>query len=150
MDITLALIGKIDWSGFASHTGSAAGVGDALRRLLGSPDAVAARDAWWGLENVVFAQDDIFSVAEPTVDVVLAALATHRPGHVKSLLLDLLFHLLHGESVDDPLLSERCRARALRGAWLLVAEASSREGQGREPVIEILEMVDADVAALFG
>jgi hypothetical protein len=69
---------------------------------------------------------------------------------VKSLLLDLLFHLLHGESVDDPLLSERCRARARRETWLLVAEAASREGPGREMVMEILEMVDADIAALFG
>jgi hypothetical protein len=150
MDIALGLIDKIDWSGFECQMGSATDVGDGLRRLLGSQDGVAASDAWWGLENVIFAQDDIFSVAEPTVDVVLAALATNPPAHLKSRLLDLLFHILHGESVDDPLLSERCRARALRGAWLLVAEAASREGGGRETVLEILEMVDADMAALFG
>lgn len=150
MDVASALIDKIDWSGFASHTGSAAGVGDALKRLLGSPDAVAARDAWWGLENVVFAQDDIFSAAEPTIDVLFAALAGRPPAHVKSLLLDLLFHLLHGESVDDPLLPERCRERARRGTWLLAAEAASREGPSRETIVEILELVDADVAALFG
>jgi hypothetical protein len=149
MDVALVLLGAIDWSSFESHVGSAVGVGDALRQLLDAPDAGAAREAWWGLENVVFSQDDVFSAAEPTIDVLLAALAGRPPAHVKSLVLDLLFHLLHGESVDDPTLSERCRAKACRGTWLLVAEAASREGPGRETVVEILEMVDPSVAALF-
>ena len=149
MNVALTLIETIDWSRFESHVGSAAGVGDALRGLLGASDEAAARHAWRGLENVVFSQDDIFSAAEPTVDVLLAALATHPPAHVKSLALDLLFHLLHGVSVDDPGLSERCRARAGRGTWLLVAEATSRGPSGRATIVEILELVDVDVAALF-
>jgi hypothetical protein len=51
MDVALKLVEKIDWSGFVSHVGSAAGVGDALMRLLVAPDAVSARDAWWGMRG---------------------------------------------------------------------------------------------------
>lgn len=149
MDLAVSLIDRIDWSSFRCRTGPGSGVDDALNRLLGAADGAAARDAWWGLENVVFAQDDVFSVAEPVVDVLLAALSTQRPAHVKSLLLDLLFHVLHGSSVDDPSLPERCRSRAKLGTWLLVAEAASREGPARETVVEILEMVDVAAAELF-
>src|ERR1700678_1869303 len=116
MDIGEVTVLSVNWSAFQLSTGAATEFGGTLIRLLRSRDTDECREAWRNIENFVFAQDTIFSAAEPTIDVVLAALVDDRP-LIKGMLIDLLFLLLHGGSVEDPDLPCRCRDRALRGMW---------------------------------
>jgi hypothetical protein len=141
-DLSEAFIRWVDWSRYRISAGNAAGFGDTLLRLIraGTPDE--SREVWKSIENSVFAQDTIFSAAEPTIDAILAALAGDRPRHVKITLLDLMFLLLNGDSDEDHDLRERCHARALRGIWLLVREAAGAEGPIRDAVFETMDLID--------
>ena len=137
-----AAIRSVDWSSFRVATGSATNFGETLSQLLASRDAAETRGVWDRIENVVFSQDDVFSAAEPTVDVAFAALVDGPSRHVKVALIDLLFLLLHGESLEDPSLQERCRQRALRGVWLLAREAATETEKMRSSVLEVIELID--------
>lgn len=70
----------VDWSQVSVPGG---GTGEslslALAALLASRDSADAERAWWGIENVAFSQGTIYEAAEPTVGVMLAALADERP-----------------------------------------------------------------------
>jgi len=143
------LVGQIDWSGFSAHGQSAADVGSRLKQLLEAAGPAESRQAFQGLENVVFAQDNVYGVAEPVVDVALAALATERPAHVQLAILDLLFLVVHGGSVKDPGLPGRIRSRAQRGVWLL-ARVALESPRARAAVVEVLGLLDEDVARLVG
>lgn len=143
MDIGEAAIRSTEWSRFQISTGEATQFGDKLIRLLGSQNATECKEAWRYIENFVFSEDDIFSAAEPTIDAMLAALVDDRPGPIKSVVIDLLFLLLHGGSTDDPDLARRCRERALRGTWLLVREAVIGSEGTRRAVLEVLDLVDS-------
>ena len=143
MNLGEAVIRSVDWSRYSLSTGSAERFGDVLLRLVRAGTPEDSREVWKGIENAVFAQDTIFSAAEPTIDVVLAALAGEIPRHVKITLIDLMFLLLHGRSNDDPDLHERCHARALRGTWLLVREAASAQGAIRDALLEVMDLIDS-------
>lgn len=141
-DLGEAAIRSTDWSRYRLSTGNAEQFGGTLLRLLrsGTPDETAV--VWKSIENFVFAQDTIYSAAEPTVDVVLAALAGDRPGHVKVMLVDLLFLILHGRSSEDVGLHERCQRRAVRGMWLLAREAVTADEDGRDAVLDAMDLID--------
>jgi hypothetical protein len=143
VDLGEAVIRSIDWSRFRISTGDAEGFGDTLLRLLraGTPDE--SREVWQKIENFVFAQDAIFSAAEPTVDVIMAAMVDDRPRHVLITLIDLLFLILNGRSDEEPGLDERCHGRALRGAWLLAREAAYAEEPIRDALLEAMELIDS-------
>jgi hypothetical protein len=142
IDLGEAAIRGADWSRYRISTGTAEQFGGTLLRLLrcGTPDE--SREVWNGIENFVFAQDTIFSAAEPTVDVILAALAGDRPRHVKVTLVDLLFLILNGRSDEDPDLHERCHGRALRGTWLLAREAAAEDEPMRDAFLEAMDLID--------
>jgi len=147
MDLGEATIRSLDWAQYRIKTGDASQFGDQLIRLLHSRDATESLEVWRNIENHVVSQDTIYDAAEPTVDSILAALVEERPDHVKAMIIDLLFLLLNGGSVEDPNLSGRCRARAMRGTWLLVREAANGPEWVRDAVLEVLELVDAGTAA---
>jgi hypothetical protein len=141
MDIGEAVIRSVDWSRFQISTGEATQFGSTLIQLLRVRNAADYAEVWPNIENVVFSQDDIFSAAEPTIDALLAALVDDRP-EIEGVLIDLLFLLLHGGSVEDPDLARRCRDRALRGTWLLVRVAATGSEGLRRAVLEVLDLVD--------
>jgi hypothetical protein len=143
MDIGEAAARSVDWSAFQLMKGDASQFGDKLVNFLRSSNADECREAWRHIENNVFAQDTIYSAAEPTLDVVLAALVEDRP-LIRGMLIDLLFLILHGDSREDPDLSRRCRQRVLRGTWLLVRLAVTGSEGTREAVLEVLDLVDSD------
>jgi hypothetical protein len=148
MDFSEAVAQSIDWSAYELMTGEATQFGDRLVRFLRSRDPAECKEAWQQIENHVFAQDTIYSAAEPTIDVVLAALVTDRP-LIKGMLIDLLFLLLNGSSATDQDLAMRCRHRAQRGVWLLVRLAVTGSEGTREAIGEVLGLVDpAEAAAL--
>jgi hypothetical protein len=143
-----ATIRSVDWSRFRVAAGKATNFGQALSRLIVSSDAAETRSVWNGIENVVFAQDDIFSAAEATIDVVFAALVDGPSRHAKVALIDLLFLLLHGESPEDPSLRDRCHQRARRGLWLLTREAAAETETLRNSLLDVIELIDADQAEI--
>jgi hypothetical protein len=146
VDMGEALIRSVDWNRYRISTGRASDFGDRLLGLLHASTPDESRVAWQGIENFVFAQDTIFSAAEPTIDVILAALVNDRPSHVKITLIDLLFLILNGDSNEEPDLHRRCRASASRGIWLLAREASLSDGPIRDSILEAMELIDADRA----
>src|SRR5689334_22032966 len=74
-----AVIRSVDWSRYRLSTGSAERFGDTLLRLVRAATPEDSREVWNGIENSVIAQDTMFSAAEPTIDVILAALAGEIP-----------------------------------------------------------------------
>ncbi|HEU0130307.1 MAG TPA: hypothetical protein VFQ85_04870 [Mycobacteriales bacterium] len=106
------VIRAVDWSRYEVLNGSAARLGSRLVEFVSDGPADDRRRKWELMENHVFAQDDIFSAAEPTTSVLLASLVDERPDHVRISVLDLLFHLVQAASYRDDELGRRCLQRA--------------------------------------
>lgn len=140
------VIRSVDWAELELFSGPADGFGESLAAFV-SPDSTATRDELWQtMENHVFAQDDVFSAAEPTIRVLLAALIEPRPGDVRIAVLDLLFLLVHAASFRGDELGRRCMAAAAEGGWLLVREALT-DGPGiRDGCLEVLDICAPDCA----
>lgn len=136
------VIGAVDWNAYSAAGGSASSVGAALADLLVSVDVESASAAWGRIEEHVFSQGTIYSVAEPTVLVMLAALVDDQPPWRGGRVADLLFFILKGSSEEDPDLAARCMARAREGVWLLVRCALVADGWGRDNLLEVLDLVD--------
>lgn len=148
MSMGESMIRAVDWSSHTVLSGTEDDLGSALAALLASEDPESAEATWWRIENVVFSQDTIYSAAEPTVDVVLAALADERPRFIRSWLLELLFFIMKGGSLEDPELPGRCRSRARRGLWLLAREATATSGPEQDLVMRTIEYIDPDFCGL--
>lgn len=143
MDLCEKIVSSVDWARLHTMEGDASQVGEALLQLIRSKDGHEAETIWRrGIENVVFAQNGIYDAAEPTIDVMLAALVTDRPTHVRASALELIFLILNGGSEEDPDLSRRCSERATKGIWLLVREAVSGPEWVLEPVLDIIDILD--------
>ncbi len=138
------LIEEVDWSTYEVTIGPAVRVGAALRGLLSSSNMQEASAAWDELEEFVFSQGNIYSAAEPTVSVMLAALTEDQPPWRSGRILDLLFFIVSGASLTDPSLQERCRSRAREGLWLLTRWALTHDGWGRDNALEVIEVVAPD------
>lgn len=119
-----------------------------LRVFINSGPGEAER-AWWNIENVVFSQDTIYGAAEPTVEVLLAALVDERPPLVRGWILEALFFLLKGGSQEDPLLPERCRTRARLGVWLLAREARIASGAERELILTLVSSLEPQLTPVI-
>jgi len=139
-------IADVNWASFRVLRGTGDDLAKALIRFLQSENSSTSEAAWKDLENVVFAQDTIYEAAEPTVMVLLAALADERAVHARGWIIELLFFLLNGGSLEDPGLAARCRAQAGRGVWLLAREARLSEGAARDAVVNVIRIIDPDVA----
>lgn len=132
----------VNWRGLEVLRGSGEDLRAALLALFRSATSSEAEQLWWGFENVVFSQDTIYGAAEETVGVLLAALADERPHHVRSWIMELLFFLLKGGSLEDPSLPGRCRERALPGLWLLARQARETHGPERELALRVVESIE--------
>ena len=139
--IALVEIASVDWSTYAEFDGPATNVGEALRDLLSSSDVESASAAWLRIEEHVFSQGTIFSVAEPTVSVMLAALTEEQPPWRSGRIVDLLFFIVTGTSPTDDGLQARCRQRAREGLWLLVHRAMRRDGWARDNALEVVGVI---------
>jgi hypothetical protein len=153
--IAECVIDAVNWSTYQVAGGPASSLGTALRDLLLSSDVDEASAAWDEIEERVFSQGTIYSAAEPTVSVVLAALTEDQPSWRSGRMLDLLFFIVTGTSTTDSSLQARCRDRAREGLWLLARWALVHEGWARENAMETIEVVAPDRvelirSALFG
>lgn len=142
--IAEGVIDAVDWSTYRVAGGPATMLGAALCDLLVSSDVGEASVAWNEIEEHVFSQGTIYSAAEPTVSVVLAALTEDQPSWRSGRLLDLLFFIVRGTSVTDSTLQSRCRDRAREGLWLLARWALAHEGWARDNALEVIEVIAPD------
>lgn len=138
------MIELVDWPSYRVATGPAATLGGALHGLLSSGNVDEASAAWSDIEEHVFSQGTIYSAAEPTVSVMLAALIEDQPSWRSGRILDLLFYIVRGFSATDSSLQGRCRDRAREGLWLLVRWALTHEGWARDNALEVIEVIDPD------
>ena len=147
MSLGDSVLQSIDWSEFEVQIGTGTDLAEALSRFIGCDDPASMHDLWRGLESshAMFAQDTVYRLAEPAVDVLLAALVDDRPRFVKMWSLEALRMTLKAGSSTDPELPERCRRRARRGVWLLVAMSRTEAAAG---ALEVLELIDPVMAKL--
>lgn len=136
-----AAINSVDWPAYVEHAGPATKVGQALQDLLHSADVEAASNAWEAIEEHVFSQGTIYSVAEPVVSVMLAALTEDQPPWRSGRIVDLLFFIVTGDSRCDPALQALCRERAREGLWMLMRLALTSDGWSRKNVLEVLWII---------
>ena len=146
MGLGEAAIAAYDWNSYevSGHSGEQVAV--SLNRFINSRDSSHSRVLWWDIENVVFAQNTIYGVAAPTMEVLLAALADDRPMHVRNWIVELLRFLLSGGSSTDPDLVRRCHRRAVMGLWLLAREAQTQRTEERAAVLKVIALIDPDRA----
>lgn len=136
-----AMIESVDWSAYLEAMGPADGIGQALGQLLSSSGVGEASAAWEEIEEHVFSQGTIYSVAEPAAVVMLAALTEEQPSWRSGRIVDLLFFIAQGTSTADPGLQDRCRERIREGLWLLARRALTHDGWARDNALEVLELV---------
>ncbi|MEV5967965.1 hypothetical protein AB0L70_39735 [Kribbella sp. NPDC051952] len=145
MTVADLVIEGVDWPTYQLAGGPASDFGRVLAEFVASWPPSAMQSVWSSLENQVFAQDDIFTAAEPSISVLLAALIDERPQHVRIAVLDLLFHLVQGASYRADDLGKRCLQNAAAGAWLLVGEALT----GPQPVTDACREILAIAAPKY-
>jgi hypothetical protein len=143
------MVAEVDWTSYRVATGPATALGAALRGLLSSANVDEASAAWNEIEEHVFSQGTIYSAAEPTVSVMLAALIEDQPSWRSGRILDLLFFIVRGTSATDSSLQGRCRDRAREGLWLLVRWALAHEGWARGNALEVIEVIAPDRVELI-
>lgn len=138
-------IQRVRWDAFREAGGNPQALGPSLERLLASETPEDAEERYWGLENHVVVQGQLFSSALPVVSVILAGLCDPFPRHVRISLLELLFQIVSGEAHESEVLSGRhdlgaeCRAMARGGLWLLYRELKYGESEAAEEVITRIE-----------
>lgn len=147
--IAECVIESVDWSAYQVAVGPATTLGLALRFLLLSSDVEEASAAWNEIEEHVFSQGTIYSAAEPTVSVMLAALTEDQPSWRSGRILDLLFFIVRGASATESSLQDRCRDRVREGLWLLVRWALAHDGWARDNALEVIEVVASDRVELI-
>jgi hypothetical protein len=146
MTVADVVIGAVNWSSYQVLGGSASQFGSQLAEFLADGPADGRSRLWESMENHVFAQDDIFTAAEPTISVLLASLIDEPPQHVRVSILDLLFHLVQAASYREDDLGKRCLEKAAAGGWLLVRAATVGPAVVTEACLEILDICSPECA----
>jgi hypothetical protein len=142
-------IAKVNWQALEISGGRTADdLPAALLALFRSTTEDEAWQAWWRFENKVFAQNTMYGAAEQTIHVLMAALADDRPRLVLDWIIEHVRFMVNCGSVDDPTLEERRRDQVRLGLWLLAQEARVTSGLVREPVLEVMEIIDPQRAKL--
>lgn len=134
-----------DWPALQTIRGPATDVPVTLTSVFTSESPGDLKELYWRLENHVVVQSQLFDSALAVVPVLLAALVDSLHRHARIFALELLFHIVGGESHElevgrgQPDLGARCREEARKGLWLLYREALLGH---TEAAMEILEIID--------
>ncbi len=136
-------VSNFDWGNYETVQGSADRIPQALRSLLDA--SLAQADSYyWEIENQVVVQGQLFSAAEPTLQVLVASLLDPRPKHTKIDVLELIFQIVAGsvsEASDTEYkkLQTRIHSRAVDALWIFYGEL---DGEHAAAALEILELID--------
>lgn len=140
-------IDRINWRNFETLEGDASKIPSALVGLMSAP-VDEAEKFYWQIENHVVVQGELFSSAEPTVDVILAALSEKMPRHTTIDLLELLFQMtsaavlqLERRSDVYEKLQKKVLSCAKNGVWLLYKYL---DGDHKEAAKEVISLLDQD------
>jgi hypothetical protein len=155
---SLAIIelGRHDWEAFRVADGRPQDVPEYLKGLIESQTEADAETYYWGLENEVFIQQQLYSAAVPVVSVILAALSdgsSSRPA--RQGLLELLFQIVRGESISDEInrgnrdLGDQCRRAASAGLWVLYRELHSGDAEAAKAVLDVLDPSGSRASAIL-
>jgi len=142
MNIAEQLIEQTDWLRLQTEIGVGYNTGYALSQLLSAVDLNSLEVAYWKLENYIVTQGTVYEAAEPATRVLVAALVDERPRSVKIAVMDLLFQILNGHSVDPPecdLIVERCLLLAREGLWLFVREFQEGLPNSAGDILELIK-----------
>ncbi|WP_440531912.1 hypothetical protein [Variovorax sp. YR566] len=134
---------RIDWQRYEEIQGRADSIPSALQSLLNA-SMEDAEKYYWGMENHVVVQGQLFSAAEPALQVLIASLLNVRPRHTKIDVLELIFQIVAAatlEATSDEYRELQCRIRlrALEGMWVFYGELN---GEHFEAASEILNLID--------
>ena len=143
------MLNEVDWASYRVAMGPATTFDAALQRLLSSCNVDEATAAWNDIEEHVFSQGTIYSAAEPTVSIMLAALVEDPPTWKSGRILDLLYFIVRGVSRTDPSLQDRCIARAHEGVWLLARWALTNQGWARANALELVDVIAPDLGEII-
>ncbi|GAA0648927.1 hypothetical protein GCM10010174_85500 [Kutzneria viridogrisea] len=120
--------------------------------LIAADSESAVEEFYWGLENVVVVQGQLFEAAPAVVSVLLASLVGELSPSARRMILELLFQLVSGESDEEaiergnPELGAACREQARLGISVLYSELY---GHFSVAARDILEVVEVDKGRLF-
>lgn len=140
------------WDRLRTATGVATDVPEILLNLLQADSEDDAELNYWGLENTLFIQGQLFEAAAPATSVVMAGLADGVHGDARVWVLELLFQMVNGVSHRDEAargladIGEDCRRRAREGLWLVYRELGHK--WSHELARNIVEILDSDVGRL--
>jgi len=149
-------LGRYDWETFRVADGRPQDVPEYLKGLVESETEADAETHYWGLENEVFIQLQLFSSAVPVVSVILAALtddSTSRPA--RRWLLELLYQIVCGESIRDEIdvgnadLGDQCRRAASAGLWVLYRELHRGDSEAAKAVLDVLDPSGGRASAIL-
>ncbi|MBB1244436.1 hypothetical protein GL263_12815 [Streptomyces durbertensis] len=153
-------IERVRWDEFHTTGERSHEVPAALRQMLSGQSEDEVMEGYWGLENVVVVQGQLFSAALPTLEVVLAGLADDLAPDARDAALELAFQIVSGESDEEEVargnadLGPACRRAAQQGKWLFYRELGTRRRKLAESVLELVEddksRLPAFLAALRG
>jgi hypothetical protein len=146
--ITQRLVDTTEWSRYELMDGPALDFGNALSAFIADAPVDHGPALWTTMENHVFSQDDIFSAAEPTLRVLLAALVDGVDASARLGILDLIFHIVHAARFRDDDLGARCVDEVAAASWLLVRVAVKGDQSVAASCIEILDITSPQYAGL--
>jgi hypothetical protein len=146
--IAQGLVDTTEWSRYELRDGPASEFGNALSAFIADTPVDQGPALWATMENHVFSQDDIFSAAEPTLRVLLAALVDGDDASARLSILELIFHIVQAASYRDDDLGARCVDEAAAANWLLVREAVKGDQNVAASCIEILDITSPEYAEL--
>lgn len=139
-------LARQNWAALRDIAGTAEGIPSALRQLVSAKSAADVQTAYWGLENRVVVQGQLFESSVAVTHVLMAALVSpERPSFVRIGILELLLQIVMGEAAESekarglPNLGEECRRAARTGLWLLYREMLEGQMEGAREVIAFLE-----------
>jgi hypothetical protein len=146
---------RTNWEQVLEASGPATNIPIALREFLTSKDAEECERAYWQLEGNIVVSGHVYEAAFYAVPVLLLALLKKdRPEYVRVWILELLFQIVNGYSLDEDKVDyhERCITAAREGLWILydnyIDEILSTEKDGFDLIVRIIKLVEVDQSRL--
>jgi hypothetical protein len=147
--LAIVEIRRHDWASLRVANDQPLDVPECLEGLIRSTSEDEAAGFYWGLENVVYVQGELFDAALPVVPVVLAALGDETSRPARLWLLEVLFQIVNGRSPESPTLVERCRDAAREGLWTLYRELYYGHAEAAQAVLDVLVPGSATTAEVL-
>ena len=133
-----------DWAKFRVADNKPLDVPLYLEGLIGAESSDAAEAHYWGLENEVVIQGQLYNSAVPVTSVIMACLCDDLTRPARTWLMELLFQIVNGESIDDETefgnanLGDQCRAVAREGLWVLYRELHYGDVRAAKAILDVL------------